>query len=56
MNFRQTRNGTDGTGMAKRPDFRTAVLPMQIAADDENDLTAADAGNYRSPMAGAFNA
>jgi hypothetical protein len=37
--------------MATRPELPHAAVPMQIAADDEIDLTAADAGNYCSPMA-----
>jgi hypothetical protein len=40
--------------MAKRPELPHAACRC-ISADDEIDLTAADAGNYRSPMAGAFN-
>ena len=55
MNFGQTRNGTDRAGMAKGPELQRAAVPMQIAADDGNDLTAADADSYRSPMAGAIN-
>ncbi len=54
MNFGQTRNGTDGAGMAKGPELQRAAVPMQIA-DDGIDLTAADADSYRSPMAGAIN-
>jgi hypothetical protein len=41
--------------MAKGPELQRAAVPMQIAADDGNDLTAADADSYRSPMAGAIN-
>ena len=55
MNFGQTRNGTDGAGMAKGPELQRAAVPMQIAADDGIDLTAADADSYRPPMAGAIN-
>ena len=41
--------------MAKGPELPRAAVPMQIAADDGIDLTAADADSYRSPMAGAIN-
>ena len=36
-------------------ELQRAAVPMQIAADDGIDLTAADADSYRSPMAGAIN-
>ena len=41
--------------MAKGPELPRAAVPMQIAADDGIELTAADADSYRSPMAGAIN-
>jgi hypothetical protein len=41
--------------MAKGPELPRTAVPMQIAADDGIDLTAAVADSYRAPMAGAFN-